>query len=281
MKHRALFYLLSALFATTFICCGLFIFFWFIWGRGPFSTQSQAQFLIRLQGGTHIRLEADLPQDIVIPLESMQQAETVVQSRLNSLNVVSSVKIDGNRYLTIEMPGVDTSGKTIETATQMGLLEFVDLGEVSLAQGTMISTTGLDSQNTCGIFKPSDSSISSTRMPPTSNQSPVYRTIMTGSCFRTAHVEFSSTNTPFISITFTDRGQKIFSEHTSSNIGKYLAIAMDKKIISSPQIKSAITGDSAIIEGQFTQQEASDLVTQLRYGALPFQLKIVEITPIR
>jgi preprotein translocase subunit SecD len=39
-------------------------------------------------------------------------------------------------------------------------------------------------------------------------------------------------------------------------------------------------GGSGIIEGRFTQEEAQNLVIRLKFGALPFPLRIVETTPI-
>ena len=59
-------------------------------------------------------------------------------------------------------------------------------------------------------------------------------------------------------------------------IHQYLAIVLDKKVISSPSINSQISGGSGIIEGKFTQQTANDLAIQLRYGSLPIPIKVVE-----
>ena len=45
----------------------------------------------------------------------------------------------------------------------------------------------------------------------------------------------------YISFVLTDAGKTVFSEYTSNNVGKYLAISLDKKLISVPVIKTAIT----------------------------------------
>jgi preprotein translocase subunit SecD len=73
-----------------------------------------------------------------------------------------------------------------------------------------------------------------------------------------------------------DNGATVFADYTTRNIGKYLAIVLDKKVISSPQIQSAITGGSGQIQGSFTQASANDLAVQLRYGSLPVPVKVVE-----
>ncbi|OZV78762.1 protein translocase subunit SecD [Micromonospora echinospora] len=47
-----------------------------------------------------------------------------------------------------------------------------------------------------------------------------------------------------------------------------VAVVLDNKVISSPEIQGVLTGDSQIT-GSFNNRTASDLASQLRYGALP------------
>ena len=63
---------------------------------------------------------------------------------------------------------------------------------------------------------------------------------------------------------------------TSQNIGKPFAIVLDKRIISAPNIRSAITGGSGIITGHFTEESAHELALLLKSGALPAPLNVVE-----
>ena len=51
-----------------------------------------------------------------------------------------------------------------------------------------------------------------------------------------------------------------------------IAIAVDRSIISSPQVINPITDGKGEISGTFTQQSASDLATVLNAGALPVEL---------
>ena len=81
---------------------------------------------------------------------------------------------------------------------------------------------------------------------------------------------------PVVSFEFNNKGGRKFGRITSDNIGKRLAIILDKKVISSPNIREAITGGKGIITGQFTFQEATDLSMLLRAGALPAPLNIIE-----
>jgi preprotein translocase subunit SecD len=51
-----------------------------------------------------------------------------------------------------------------------------------------------------------------------------------------------------------------------------IAIAVDRSIISSPQVVNPITNGQGEISGNFTQQSSSDLATVLNAGALPVEL---------
>ena len=63
---------------------------------------------------------------------------------------------------------------------------------------------------------------------------------------------------------------------TTNNVGKRLAIILDNKIISAPQIREPILGGNGQISGNFTFQSATDLALLLRSGALPAPLNIIE-----
>ena len=71
-------------------------------------------------------------------------------------------------------------------------------------------------------------------------------------------------------------GAKKFAKATSSNVGKKLAIILDGKIISAPNIIEPIIGGTGQITGNFTFQSATDLALLLRSGALPAPLNIIE-----
>ena len=59
-------------------------------------------------------------------------------------------------------------------------------------------------------------------------------------------------------------------------IGKYLAIVLDKTVISSPSIENAITDGNGQISGSFTSEEANNLAVTLRYGGLKVPVEVVE-----
>tara|TARA_B100000963_G_scaffold360471_1_gene391464 strand:- start:505 stop:2049 length:1545 start_codon:yes stop_codon:yes gene_type:complete len=83
-------------------------------------------------------------------------------------------------------------------------------------------------------------------------------------------------NEPVVSFTLDRIGAQKFGRATTDNVGKKLAIVLDNKIISAPNINEPITSGKGMISGNFTFQEATDLALLLRSGALPTPLEIVE-----
>ena len=83
-------------------------------------------------------------------------------------------------------------------------------------------------------------------------------------------------NEPTVSFTLDRLGAQKFGRATTDNVGKRLAIVLDGKIISAPNINEPITSGNGVISGNFSFQEATDLALLLRSGALPTPLDVVE-----
>ncbi len=76
-----------------------------------------------------------------------------------------------------------------------------------------------------------------------------------------------------VELNLTDEGAVKFEEATSANVGKSMPIVYDGEIISSPQVKSAISGGSAQIDGMESFEEANNLATTIRIGSLSLELE--------
>ena len=83
-------------------------------------------------------------------------------------------------------------------------------------------------------------------------------------------------NEPTVSFSLDRLGAQKFGRATTDNVGKRLAIVLDGKIVSAPNINEPITSGNGMISGNFTFQEATDLALLLRSGALPTPLNVVE-----
>jgi preprotein translocase subunit SecD len=99
--------------------------------------------------------------------------------------------------------------------------------------------------------------------------------VLTGAHLKAAAVQRDEQTGQFlIAFELSDEGGRIFDDYTGRNIDKFLSIVLDKEIISSPVIQSRIPDGRGVIQGDFTPEEAQNLVVQLRYGALPVPLRV-------
>lgn len=214
-----------------------------------------------LQGGLQVLLEADLPEDTVVSAEEMEVARSIMENRTNALGVSENLlQVAGERRIVGEFPGVQDAEAVLATIQQTGLLEFVDTGSTYLEPGTVIKT---DLAADGAAVEAAEGEI-------------VYHTVMTGRDLKTVGVATDQLGSYQIDFTLSTEGSTIFGDHTAANIGRYLTIVLDKEVISSPRIESAIYGGAGTISGQFTPEEANAFAVQLRYGSLPIPLKIVE-----
>jgi preprotein translocase subunit SecD len=100
---------------------------------------------------------------------------------------------------------------------------------------------------------------------------------MTGAALDTVGVQPGSLGGSYqISFVLKSGASRVFAEYTSTHVNQYLAIVLDKKVISAPIIKSAITDGQGVIQGSFSNDSANALAVQLRYGSLPVPVKVVE-----
>lgn len=97
-----------------------------------------------------------------------------------------------------------------------------------------------------------------------------------GEALKTAGVgngEFGDINVEF---ELNNEGTVIFADVTAQNKGQMLAIVLDDKVISAPNINEEIRQGRGVIQGGFTLEEAQDLAKILKEGALPLSVTVVE-----
>ncbi len=100
--------------------------------------------------------------------------------------------------------------------------------------------------------------------------------VLTGEDLADAQPDFDQNNNPAVGMRFNANGGAIFGRYTSENVGQLFAIVLDGKVESAPQIRTAITGGSAQITGNFDIAESTNLAILLRAGALPTTLDFLE-----
>lgn len=266
-----------------------------------------------LQGGMQVLLEADVPANQPVTREQIDAARGIVENRVNGLGVTEpNVQVVGERRILVELPGIKDPDEAVAAFKGTGLLEFIDAGSTYLKPGTEVKTTyGQPAAGQTPAATPSATAAPTATQPaptttpaaaadtpaaaagstpgaqptataaaqPTATPASetVYKTVLTGKDLKQAGVQINpQTQQPNVTFAFNSDAAKTFGDYTGANVGKYLAIVLDKKVISCPVINTAIPDGSGYIEGKFSLAEAQGLSVQLKYGALPIPLKVIQ-----
>jgi preprotein translocase subunit SecD len=262
-----------------------------------------------LQGGLRVLLEADLPEETEVTSEQMNTVRNIVENRVNGLGVTEPiVQVAGSRRILVELPGIGNPEDAVDTIKETGLLEFVEMTSsdfgylqenqvlltdfgrpvvsptvISEASETPTSSevepTQTITSSTTESTPDSDATptLSVTQTPSPSPTPKVFHTVLTGAQLEHAFVtQHPNTSEIVVAIEFSEEGGQVFSDYTATHVGDVLGIVLDKRLISAPFINEPITEGSAFISGGFTYEDANSLAIQLRYGALPVPLKVVE-----
>lgn len=212
-----------------------------------------------LQGGAHLEYQGDLtdiPEDQ--RREAMESVRSAIERRIFLFGVQEPlVETAGNDRIIVELPGITNIDEAMEVIGQTPYLEFREVNETATdaPQEAVVDENGQLSLNFDAQWKP---------------------TGLSGKELERAMVQFNpQTGQPEISLQFNAEGTKLFAEITQRNLGKPVAIFLDGVPLSTPTVQSAITNGEASITGQFTLDEAKDLVSRLNSGALPVPIKPV------
>jgi preprotein translocase subunit SecD len=102
------------------------------------------------------------------------------------------------------------------------------------------------------------------------------RVVVSGDRLVDAQPTIGDGGRPVVSFRFDTVGARKFGDATQANVGRQLAIVLDRKVISAPVIRDAILGGSGVISGSFTVRQTQELSILLRAGALPAPLNILQ-----
>jgi preprotein translocase subunit SecD len=245
-----------------------------------------------LRGGLQTLLEADVPADRVVTGEEMNLARSILENRANGLGVSEVVmQTAGDRRIVAEFPGIQNPEEVVSSLKQTALLEFVDMGSNPVAPGTVIQTDFAQGSGDAGAqpaatAQPVATATTAPTSTPEAGATPaataeaaptVYHTVMTGTALDTAGVQTDpQTGQVVVAFTLKPDARQLFADYTTQNQGKYLAIVLDKTVVSTPVINTPITEGQGQIQGSFTLDTANTLAVQLRSGSLPIPIKVVE-----
>ena len=193
---------------------------------------------------------------IEIKNSTLDESLEIVRRRIDEVgtNEPTIIKRGNNRIL-IELPGLDDPDRIKKLLGKTANLSFRFVSEKESDFGSEF----LSYENSEEKLKISK------------------RVILSGENLITAKPSFyNQNNETTVSFSLDRVGAKKFGRATSNNVGKRLAIILDNKIISAPNIREPILGGTGEISGNFTFQTATDLALLLRSGALPAPLNIIE-----
>lgn len=214
-----------------------------------------------LQGGTHLVYRAEVAgipeKDRASALESVRD---VIERRVNVFGVSEPLvqinrSADGEYRIIAELAGIKDVNEAIKLIGETPFLEFKE--KVS----NPITLSGTSTKEiTLGDVQ----------------QENWKNTELTGKYLKRATMQFDQNDgSPYVSLDFNDEGAKLFADITERNIGKPVAILLDGLVISAPNVNEKITGGQAMISGNFTVDEAKNLVKRLNSGALPVPISLI------
>ncbi len=212
-----------------------------------------------LSGGTHLVYKAETAQVASQDInDSMQALRDTIERRINIFGVSEPiVQVEtsgvlgsgGEHRLIVELPGVTDVNSATRSIGATPILEF------KLLPKEKIDSSG----------KTPDPSLFTV-------------TGLTGKMLKKASIQFDSRNVagkPIIGLAFNDEGKNLFAKITRENKGNILGIFLDGQLIEAPYIKEEIPNGEAVITGNFSADQAKEIVRNLNYGALPLPITLI------
>ena len=224
----------------------------------PYYQQFKTHQLDLMQDGNMYSLQFSDYGIVLIKNASLDQAIEIVRRRVDELGTNEpNITKRGNDRILVELPGLKDPERIKSLLGKTANLSFQF---VSQKAEETFGTEKLNYDDN-----------------PEREENVSKRIIISGENLIDAKPSMNNQTNETVVVFNLDRvGAKKFGKATSNNVGRQLAIILDKKIISAPTISEAIVGGSGQITGNFTFQSATDLSLLLRSGALPAPLNIIE-----
>jgi preprotein translocase subunit SecD len=199
--------------------------------------------------------------------EAVVQARQTIERRVNELGVTEpSIAQQGADQILVQLPGVTDVERAKEIIGSPGLLELkivermAGTKEELLVNGQPPQGSEVLPGTTSGLGAAGTSYYLVKRV-----------AAVTGRDLRNARPSLDENNRPAVSFTLNTEGGRKFGKVTRENIGRQLAIVLDGRVQSAPNIEGQINTEGRI-SGSFTQEEVQNLSLVLRSGALPASL---------
>ncbi|MEO7118687.1 MAG: protein translocase subunit SecD [Candidatus Limnocylindrales bacterium] len=199
-----------------------------------------------LQGGLRGEYQVVASDAQPVTTDILNTTRTIIEQRVNSTGVAEPiVQTQGTDRISVEIPGVTNVEQVRSLIGSTGRLDFVPVPD---------GTTVTDGQ-------PLPETLVGTEL-------------FSGDQVAVAQPGFDQFGQPQVEFSLKSDGARLFGEWTSSHVGKQFAIVLDGNVVSAPVVRSAITGGSGVINNM-SESEMKNLVTILKFGALPLEIREV------
>jgi len=216
-----------------------------------------------LLGGSQLVYEADLSNIASGEKDgAMSGLRDVIERRIDLFGVAEPVvqvnKVGDSRRLIVELAGIKDINEAIRLIGETPFLEFREEASDQLS-GTVDEEGNLVVE------------------PQVKDELGFQATSLNGRFLKKATLEFDQQTAfkPQVALQFNDEGAELFREITQRNVGKILAIYLDGAPISTPVVRETISHGQAVITGDFSVEEAKQLVERLNAGALPVPINLI------
>lgn len=259
------------------------------------------QFPIRLgldlQGGSQLTLQIkQTDQKREITDKDLEAIQNVVEKRINALGVSEAVvQTVGNNQLLVQLPGVKDPQEAERVLGGTAQLEFrqqankpevqaqLQVRQVELIQLDQKKAELANSNDEAAIAA-NAAQIKQKTAEIQALQLQLFESVgLTGKNLTNAEPQTDQSNQWNVAIEFDNEGAEKFAQLTKNiaGTGRGIGIFLDNELISSPVVdvqyaNTGIVGGRAVISGNFTTKTAYELAVQLRGGALPFPVEVVE-----
>ncbi|GGA10564.1 protein translocase subunit SecD [Okeania sp. KiyG1] len=246
-----------------------------------------------LRGGSQLTIQLQTSEEVpTIDERVMEGVLKIVENRVNALGVSESVVQSlGQDQILVQLPGVNDPAqaeRVLGGTAQLDFREQLQGTEQQLAIEYQLQRQRLveqellkNSQDTEAIAKNLESLEKTNQAIAGLFKEPTIK----GQDLRDAlaEPEAPGSNNWNVALRFTSEGGQKFAELTKNlaGTGRSIGIFLDNQLLSAPTVgvefaETGITGGNAVIQGRFTAEQANELAVQLRGGALPVSVEIVE-----
>jgi preprotein translocase subunit SecD len=237
-----------------------------LWATMPVQTKLLGPDGLRLgldlRGGSQLLYKADLSKKApsVTDEQAMDSAIEKILRRVNEFGAAEPiVQKQGTDRILVQLPGVKDITRAIRLIGDTGLLYFREL-ELDASGSPVVDSQGYY------VFKEEAATATGTDGEERE---------LTGQYLKSAAPDFDQFGAAIVVFEWNDEGAHLFQQITSRNLQKPLAISIDQQIISAPMVEAVITNRGQI-QGDFTVEEARDLVNKLNSGALDVPLELID-----